>query len=168
MNNNAKQNGTRPFPWKCGQCRQREVYPVEGEYTTEVAHDGRSYTVSIPNLRTFRCRNCGAMILDTEANRQISLAFRRQVGLLTPDEIREKREALGVKQGELAAYLSVAPAALSRWENGVQIQQRCMDKLLRLFFDLPEVRFALGTAPEATTADRFRCLKPTPELRRQA
>src|SRR5262249_51252387 len=116
----------------------------------------------------FRCRNCGAMILDTEANRQISLAFRRQVGLLTPDEIREKREALGLKQGELAAYLSVAPATLSRWENGVQIQQRCMDKLLRLFFDLPEVRFALGTAPEATTADRFRCLKPTPELRRQA
>jgi hypothetical protein len=81
MNNDANPREIRPFPWKCGDCRQREVYPVEEEYTTEVVHDGRSYTVTVPSLRVFRCRNCGAGVLDTAANQQITLAFRRQAGL---------------------------------------------------------------------------------------
>jgi DNA-binding transcriptional regulator YiaG len=47
-------------------------------------------------------------------------------------------------QKELAVQLAVAEATLSRWETGGQIQQRAMDKLLRLFFGLPAVRVALA------------------------
>ena len=165
MNKDAERLETRPFPWKCGRCRQREVYPVEEEYTTEVVHDGRSYSVTVPALRVFRCRNCGEAVLDTEANRQISLAFRRQAGLLTPEEIRQGRKALGLKQEELAGRLGVAESTLSRWETGAQIQQRSLDKLLRLFFTLPEVRWALAEVP---AQGRFHTLRPTPDLRRQA
>jgi|SRR5579864_1926088 len=130
----------RPFPWKCARCRQREVYPTEGEYSTEIVHDGRSYIVTLPTLRTFRCRNCGEVVLDAEANKQISEAFRRQAGLLTPEEIRQNRKNLGLTQEELAELLGIAEATLSRWENGWQIQQRSLDKLMRLFFELPEAR----------------------------
>jgi putative zinc finger/helix-turn-helix YgiT family protein len=150
MSKNAEARATRPFPWKCGNCREREVFPSEGEYTTEVVHDGRSYVVTLPDLRAPRCRSCGEIILDTDANRQISQAFRRQAQLLAPEEIRQKRKALGLTQEQLAATLGVAEATLCRWETGAQIQQRSLDKLLRLFFDLPEVRVALmvpGTMP---------------------
>jgi putative zinc finger/helix-turn-helix YgiT family protein len=99
------------------------MYPPEGEYTTE-----------------YRCRNCGEVVLDAEADEQIVQAFRRQAGLLTPEEIRQNRKKLGLTQEELAERLSVAEAALSRWENGWQIQQRSLDKLIRLFFELPETR----------------------------
>jgi len=144
MSNDAKPPAIRPFPWKCGRCRKREVFPAEGEYTTEVVHDGRTYTVTLPALRTPRCRACGEVVLDTEANRQISQAFRRQANLLTPEEIRQSRKALSLTQEQLAALLGVAEASLSRWETGAQIQQRSLDKLLRLFFELPEVRSTLA------------------------
>jgi putative zinc finger/helix-turn-helix YgiT family protein len=143
----------RPFPWKCGHCRQREVYPIEEAYTTEIVHDGRSYTVTLPSLRRFRCRKCDDTVLDTEANIQISQAFRRHAGLLTPEEIRQKRKELGLTQEELAERLSVAEATLSRWENGWQIQQRSLDKLLRLYFDLPQVRIVLGKPFESSIPD---------------
>lgn len=140
MNNENNQPKIRPFPWKCGNCRQREVYPIEEEYTIEIVHDGRSYTVTLPSLRRFRCRNCGEVDLDDEANEQITQAFRRQAGLLSPDEIRQNRKKLGLTQEELAERLGIAEATLSRWENGWQIQQRSLDKFMRLFFELPEAR----------------------------
>lgn len=154
MSNESNPRETRPFPWKCGRCRQREVYPTEGEYTTEFVHDGCSHTVTVPSLRTFRCRNCGEVVLDVEANKQIGESFRRQAGLLTPEEIRQQRTNLGLSQEELAERLSVAEATLSRWENGWQIQQRCLDKLMRLFFELPQARQFLGlpTAASGSTA----------------
>ncbi len=149
MTQDTPARATRPFPWKCGHCGQRAVCPTEEDYTTEVVHDGCSYKVIVPTLRVFRCRNCGEGVLDTVANRQIDSAFRRTAGLLTPEEIRSNREALGLEQKELAARLGVPEAILSRWETGGQIQQRSLDKLLRLFFDLPEVRAALAEPPPA-------------------
>jgi putative zinc finger/helix-turn-helix YgiT family protein len=140
MSNENNPRDIRPFPWKCGRCRQREVYPIEEKYTTEIVHDGRSYLVTLPSLRRFRCRNCGEVVLDTEASKQISEAFRRQAGLLTPEEIRQNRKKLGLTQEEMAERLGIAEATLSRWENGWQIQQRSLDKLMRLFFELPEAR----------------------------
>lgn len=149
MNNENNPPKIRPFPWKCGRCRQREIYPIEEEYTIEIVHDGRSYTVTLPSLRRFRCRNCDEVVLDTEASRQITQAFRRQVGLLTPEEIRQNRKKLGLTQEELAERLGVAEETLSHWEKGWQIQQRSLDKLMRLFFELPEARrfLQLPTAP---------------------
>jgi putative zinc finger/helix-turn-helix YgiT family protein len=92
------------------------------------------------------------VVLDIEASKQISQAFRRQAGLLTPEQIRHNRKKLGLTQEELAERLSVAEATLSRWENGWQIQQRCLDKLMRLFFELPEARQFLH--PTASAGDQ--------------
>jgi putative zinc finger/helix-turn-helix YgiT family protein len=149
MSSENKPPKIRPFPWKCGRCRQREIYPIEEEYTIEIVHDGRSYTVTLPSLRRFRCRNCGEVVLDTEASRQIDQAFRRQVGLLPPEEIRQNRKKLGLTQEELAERLGVAEETLSYWENGWQIQQRSLDKLMRLYFELPAARQFLQPSSSA-------------------
>lgn len=134
----------KPFPWKCGNCGRRSVKPAMTPYSVDMEHDGRTYSVSIDGLEAPRCEECGEVVLDDHANRQISGAFRQQVGLLTPEQIRENRERLGKTQKELAATLGIAEATLSRWETGAQIQQRVMDRFLRLYFAIPSVRQTLA------------------------
>jgi putative zinc finger/helix-turn-helix YgiT family protein len=130
----------KPFPWKCRTCRKTAVVPTTLEYKTEVEHDGRVYPVEIPDLKVLRCEACSAVVLDDEANQRITEAFRAKAGLLTPEQIRRGREALGLTQKELAARLQVAEATISRWETGGQVQQRAMDQLLRTYFNVPAAR----------------------------
>jgi putative zinc finger/helix-turn-helix YgiT family protein len=133
----------RVFAKKCGKCRQRAVALATVPYTVQIDHDGRKYTVTIPDLVVPQCANCGTIVLDEEANRQISAAFRREAGLLSPEEIRQHRVNLGLTQQALADLLGVAVSTLSRWETGAQIQQRSLDRFLRAFFVLPELRHVL-------------------------
>lgn len=137
----------KPFPWKCAHCGQRTISPVAAAYSCTMEHDGRSYLVEVADLDTPRCSNCGEIVLDDGANRRLSEAFRQQLGLLEPAQIRSNREQLGKTQRELAGLLGIAEATLSRWETGVQVQQRAMDRLLRLFFALPAVQNALADEP---------------------
>jgi putative zinc finger/helix-turn-helix YgiT family protein len=129
---------------KCGTCRQAALKPETIHYAVRLQHDGREYDIDIPDLKVRRCGNCGAVTLNDEADERISQALRHAAGLLEPSEIRRQREALGLTQRQLADYLNLAESTLSRWETGAQIQQRCLDRLLRLFFDVPEVRARLG------------------------
>ena len=78
--------------------------------------------------------------MDEESERQVSVALRKAAGLLTPDEIREGRRGLQLTQKALAEKLDIAEATLSRWETGAQMQQRVLDKILRAYFGLPELR----------------------------
>jgi putative zinc finger/helix-turn-helix YgiT family protein len=139
----AEARTTKPFPWKCTHCREKTVRLVVIPYSTQINHDGRSYQVVIPGLEVARCEKCGEVLLHDMATRRISEAFRQGVGLLTPEQIRKKREALGLTQKELANFLGIAEATLSRWETGSQIHQRSLDRLLRLFFAFENVRDAL-------------------------
>jgi putative zinc finger/helix-turn-helix YgiT family protein len=133
----------RPYPWKCGTCGKRAVEPVVTDYSTDMDHDGRSYSLTVPSLELLECKDGGARVLPNEAHEKIVSALRQKVGLLNPEEIRERRKALGLNQEALASYLRVAKETISRWETGGQIQQRAMDLLLRAFFEVPQVRYWL-------------------------
>jgi putative zinc finger/helix-turn-helix YgiT family protein len=86
----------------------------------------------------FSCPKCGFRAVDmnrmAEYGRSVSDAYRRSEGLLTSDEIRSARERLAMSQEAFADYLGVGIASVKRWELG-QIQERSMDKLLRLMTD---------------------------------
>ena len=131
---------TRPYPWTCTRCRQREVYPDKVNYSTTIDHDGRSYAVNVPSLELPKCRNCGKLVLVDSANRLISEAFRREAGLLTPEEIRAGRIRCGLDQQTFAEQIGIAVSTLSRWETGAQIQQRSLNRLMEAYFASPEVR----------------------------
>jgi putative zinc finger/helix-turn-helix YgiT family protein len=133
----------KPFPWQCPECGQKEVRPATVPHVSQIRHDGRLYTVELPALRVPRCKSCGELIFDIDADEQIHQALREQLGLLSPEQIRGNREELGVSQRELAEQLGVAVETISRWENGVLIQTRAMDRYLRLYFGVPQVRAAL-------------------------
>jgi len=109
-------------------------------YSIQVDHDGRKYQVTVPDLLLPKCSNCGEIALDEQASRDIDTAFRRVAGLLSPEEIREGRTRLGLNQQAFADQLGIAVSTLSRWENGVQVQQRVMDRILRAFFDVAPLR----------------------------
>jgi putative zinc finger/helix-turn-helix YgiT family protein len=143
----SRKPAVKPYPWKCGRCGARSVVPAIVSYTSQIEHDGRAYSVTVPDLEIPRCSKCAAMVRDDAANRRISLTLRRQLGLLTPEQIRQNRESLGLTQKQLASRLGIAEATLSRWETGGQIQQRSMDKLMRLFFAFDNVRTVLEHGP---------------------
>lgn len=138
----------KPFPWRCLKCRKRDVFPATIPYTTEVNHDGRLYEVRVPALEIPRCRSCAELVFTNRVDEQITAVLRAQLRILTPDQIRESRKALGLLQQELAERLGVAEATISRWETGTLIQSRAMDNLLRAYFALPELRAALCGADQ--------------------
>lgn len=140
----------KPLPWKCGYCREKAVQLVKLPYSTNISHDGRSYTVTIPDLEVGCCERCGKMVIPYAAEQRITETFRQQLGLLMPDQIRHGRESLDLTQKQFAKLIGSADATQSRWETGIQIQSRAMDRLLRLFFAFGNVRAAL--ADEANLA----------------
>jgi putative zinc finger/helix-turn-helix YgiT family protein len=122
-------------------------------YATTIEHDGRSYEVHIPALTVPRCGHCGRISFDDEADREVSAAFRARAGLLSPEAIRQGREKLGLTQKQFAAMLAVGESTVSRWETGAQIQQRALDRFMRVFFDCRNVR-AIVSAQMIAEADR--------------
>jgi putative zinc finger/helix-turn-helix YgiT family protein len=144
MTNADKVVRSKPFPWKCSACGADSVYQEIVSYPASIGYDGRAYRFPVDGLKSPQCRKCGKIHPDAEANKQISLAFRAHAKLLTPEQIRRNREELGLTQQQLASALGVADTTLSRWETGKQIQQRSLDKALRIYFAFPGVRRALA------------------------
>jgi putative zinc finger/helix-turn-helix YgiT family protein len=130
----------RPFPWKCRNCGNQSVKPVVVNYSTEMDHDGRSYSLTVPNLEILECEACQNRTLPDGALARVISELRVKADLLTPEEIRGNRRRLGLTQEQLAAYLRVAKETVSRWESGKQIPQRAMSDFMRSFFDVPELR----------------------------
>jgi putative zinc finger/helix-turn-helix YgiT family protein len=130
---------TRTYPKRCGKCGQKAMQLATVPYAVTIEHDGRAYRVEIPALTVPRCSNCQALSIDDEADRQISAAFRREARLLAPEEIRQGREQLGLTQKQFANLLGVGEATVSRWETGAQIQQRALDRFLRVCLASPAV-----------------------------
>jgi putative zinc finger/helix-turn-helix YgiT family protein len=134
----------RAFPWRCPECGKKEVRPATVRHTSNVKHDGRIYVVEVPRLRIPRCRACGELVFDNDADEQIAAALREQLGLLSTEQIRVNREQLGLSQRDMAEQMGVAIETISRWENGALTQTRAMDRYLRVYFGVPAARAALG------------------------
>jgi len=151
----------RPFPWRCVECRAKEVFPEPTDYICTRKHDGRDYEIHIPDLEIPTCRECGEQLFTVAIDDRIVAALRARVGLLTPQQMHKGRSQLGMTQQELADQLGVAKETISRWETGGMIQSRAMDNLLRLFFESEEVRRLLRKrfAPDPPVpVNRIRCV----------
>src|SRR5208337_31044 len=134
----------RPFPWVCPTCLGPNVRPIVKAYTAKVRHDGVDYSLNIPSLEIPTCGSCGEEVFSDNVDQQVNSALRAHLVLLTPQQLRAARKALGLRQTELGRRLKIAPATICRWESGAQIQSRAMDNYMRLFFGIPAVREALA------------------------
>jgi putative zinc finger/helix-turn-helix YgiT family protein len=109
----------------------------------------------------YRCATCGheqRTIEQRDAAERLALAQLREAhGLLTPREIRQLREALGLTSAQLADVCYGTPRGIvAGWEKGRYLQNREADALLRSLRD-PEVlarRAArAGVVPAPSGAD---------------
>jgi putative zinc finger/helix-turn-helix YgiT family protein len=121
-----------------------EIVPTRLDYPMEVNYDGRLVSFVAHGIEIPVCRHCGEKLITGEVDRQINQAMHDHLRLLTPSEIREGIEKLGLSQKEVAERLGIAEATLSRWLTETVIQSRAMDNYLRVFFQFPEVRTALA------------------------
>jgi putative zinc finger/helix-turn-helix YgiT family protein len=149
-------NADRPFPWRCRHCGQAQVVMTKISYDAEIRHDGRLYAFTVPDLVLPVCKACGEKVFTENVDDQINAALRRNLHLLTPQDMRDALERVDMTQKEAAERLGVAEATLSRWLNEIQIQSRAMDNLMRVFFAFPQVRSALngeGQDPQLGATD---------------
>lgn len=126
---------------RCPECGKQALIAVTiPHYSTEMEHDGRKYPVDVSDFAVHQCQECGEILSNEDANDKLVEALRAAAGLLSAGDIRSRRRALGYKQDAMASLLGISPSTLSRWENGAQLQQRCMDRILRAFFEVKEFR----------------------------
>jgi len=117
---------------KCsvGKLEEREV-KLDAEYR------GEAFVVTMPGLQ---CPTCGYATIRgadmADYMRRAANEYRKAHGLLTSDQIRERRKSLGMSQIEFAKYLGdIGIASIKRWELG-QIQDQAMNELIVLKTDL--------------------------------
>lgn len=135
----------KPFPWLCRNCRQMRVEPQRVDYQDSVRYDDHLVSYLARDIEIPICQNCGEKVFTEKVDSQLCEALQRHLQLLTPSQIREGIGRLGISRKEVADRLGIAEDLLWRWAHGFSIQSRAMDNLLRLFFQIPEVRTALST-----------------------
>ena len=107
---------------------------------------GKMHVTNVETIMKFRgvditfqtehyvCSVCGMEVGSIEqaavTQRVISDAYRKAVGLLTSEEIRDGRKKLDLTQDDLSRRMCVGIASIKRWEGGI-IQTKSMDRALR-------------------------------------
>jgi len=111
------------------------IGPIVDDVRTEIIEfslDGEPTRVEVNGVPIERCIACGEEFSGPMAAEVKHQAICRTLGLLNPEEIRRLREQLGLTQAELSRLSGIGEATISRWERGRLIQNRAMDRYLRL------------------------------------
>ena len=113
----------------CPQCGKTNVRKRKARLSAEVKGERVEFS-----MKAFVCGACGFTLIDgkdmPEYMRLAADAYRARHGLLTSEEIRTRRKALGMSQAKFAEHLGVGVASVKRWEMG-KIQDRSSDRLIR-------------------------------------
>ena len=136
----------KPFPWYCSRCKTATVELRDQKYEFVQSHDGRKIPIIIDDIPIPTCTSCDHKTLAASTLEQITLETYRQLGLLTPQEIRENRERLGLTQQQMQTQLGLGGNTLSRWEKGHFYQSKAHDRFMRVFFSFEQVRTILATS----------------------
>jgi putative zinc finger/helix-turn-helix YgiT family protein len=142
------QNGRimKPYPHKCPKCRQQAFAPAVVSRTVVYRYDGKDFRLEISNLPVLSCGQCGFEAHTNETEDCIIAKLRGTLQLLSPSQIESQRLALGLTQKRLARLISTSEESISRWESGLVIQSRSMNKLLQLYLFVPEMRSLVSTS----------------------
>ena len=118
----------------CYECDKYVEY-VEKQVKRTISVRGEKITCSLTECY---CKQCGERVLveSIEKENEIMLydLYKKRIGLLTSEEIRNILRKRDMKQKELAAFLSIGEKDITRYLNG-SIQSKNIDKMLRLVDD---------------------------------
>ena len=101
------------------------------EYTIK----GVDVSIDVPLIK---CDVCENEFENPEMGQDVAelalRAYRKEIGLLSPEEIRTFRKSLGLTQHELSELLGWGGATLSRYENGAR-QDEAHDRAMRMIIE---------------------------------
>ena len=117
--------------------------PEEGDFLPgNIAEESKDHIVCGVQVKatTYHlvCKKCGAYlssdIIEKENDINVYNAYKKKVGLLTTDEIKQIRTKRGWSQRTLARFLGIGEKDITRYENGA-VQTKSIDRMIRLVDD---------------------------------
>ena len=87
-------------------------------------------------IKEARCINCGELLFVDEIEGYNDIVvydeYKKKMGLLTSNEIKEIRKKRNMTQKDLANFLGIGEKDITRYENG-SIQTKSIDRFIRAF-----------------------------------
>ena len=122
----------------CPVCETGHLHKVVKD--KEFKYKGERLTIK--DITVYACDGCEESLIPKRTINSTEKSirdFHRKVDeLLTSDQIKKVRRALGFTQEDFANILGVAPKSFARYENGTVTQNRTTDHLLRILFENPD------------------------------
>lgn len=122
----------------CPVCEAGHLHRVTKDKIFKYKGEG----ITIQDVVVYACDDCEESLVPKSTMKSTEKTirdFHRTVdGLLTSEEIKKVRKALGFTQEAFANILGVAPKSFARYENGTVTQNKTTDHLLRILFEKPD------------------------------
>jgi DNA-binding transcriptional regulator YiaG len=98
--------------------------------------DGKDVAETIPHrVQALKSRKTGEIYLDGNALAELDRVKARHLGLLTPQQIKELREHMGLTQEAISKLLQIGEKSWTRWETGRERPSRSMNLFLHTLWD---------------------------------
>lgn len=123
---------------KCPLCGEGFLEDEIADHETCVRKGNRTVKVMIKDVAIKRCSKCREDFLPQEAVRKLDSERHKTRGLLNQEELKAIRMRLGYTQEEMAELLGLGKKTYFRWEKGIFLQNKAMDRYLRLISEIPE------------------------------
>ncbi len=123
---------------KCPICNEGFLEKIVSDYSTFVKDGAREIRILVKNLQRDKCPKCNEEFLPQEALDRIEVEKYQKLELLTPTELKMIREKLSFTQEEMSDLLWVGKKSYFRWENGLSVQNKSIDKYIRLVSENPD------------------------------
>jgi len=111
------------------RCSSRE--PV---YIPNASGEDIAETIWV-DVQAWRDPKTGEIFLDGEATAKLENVKARYLGVLTPHQLKDLRNAIGVTQKGIAELLQLGEKSWTRWENGTERPSRSLNVLLCAVYD---------------------------------
>src|SRR2546421_12140352 len=142
-------NGQHDGPRICPSCGAPSLERRFVKDRFEYGAEDKTVWVEAENVPVEICARCHETFSGPEAARVRHDAICKTLGLLTPSEIRNLRERLGMTQEQFADWTGIGVATISRWERGRWLQTRAHDRFLRTLHENRVLREVIESFPEA-------------------
>ena len=153
----------------CEICAAQAAEKIKSSFETRYGPQ----LVQVNDIERYLCHECGEEYFDNEQSRDLSrkvkAAARKELGLLSPEEIIAIRKKYCLSQERLEWLLSAGAKVVTRWENDRTLQPRSVDDLLRLMDRMPVVVEELTRMRKAMKApsQTFKAARKTPASKKR-
>lgn len=165
-----------PSQIECPTCDSRNI-TTTNEVEAFTYGKGDDTVELTAEVQVHRCLDCNSQFTGSEAEDARHNAVCKHLGVMTPAQVLSIRNMHTMSAAAFANLTGLGTASLSRWENGLLIQNKAYDTLLFLLTFSENIehllrRTSLGTQPAITSYknndSQFKIIEPNEKLEQDA